>query len=54
MKKKITNVSFMHRLAKIISTALCAILFICANTNSCAMIHQPQTPTNLDRFNKVK
>lgn len=54
MKKKITNVSFMHRLAKIISTALCAILFICANTNSCAMIHQPEIPDGLNRYSKVK
>lgn len=54
MKNKNTNVGLTHRLAKILSTALCAVLFICANTNSCAMIHQPEIPDGLDRYSKVK
>lgn len=54
MKNNITKANFMHRLAKILSTALCAVLFVCANTNSCAMIYQPEAPTSLDQFSKVK
>lgn len=45
---------FMHKLAKIAVSALCTVLFICANTNSCCMVHQPQTPEELNRFSKIR
>lgn len=44
----------MHKLAKFAASALCAVLFICANTNSCCLIHQPQAPAELERFSKIK
>ena len=44
----------MHKLARIGVTALCAVLFICANTNSCCMVYQPQAPVGLERFSKLK
>lgn len=45
---------FMHKLAQITVSVLCAVLFICANTNSCCMVYQPQTPVELDRFSKLR
>lgn len=50
---KVTSM-FMHKLAKLAVSALCAVLFICANTNSCCMIHQPQAPAELKRFSKLR
>ena len=41
-------------LAKFASIALCAVLFLCANTNSSCLIHQPETPKGLDKFSKIK
>jgi len=43
-----------HRIAKAVSFVLFAVLFICANTTSCTLIHQPETPVGLQRFSKVK
>ena len=54
MKKTSQNNTARKKLASIISAALCAVLLICANTNSCFMIHQPQPPDELYRFNKIK
>jgi len=53
---KQTNVlpMLMHKLAKFTVSALCAVLFICANTNSCCMVHQPQVPVELERFSKLR
>ena len=50
-----TNVLTMltHKLANFSISALCVVLFICANTNSCCLIHQPQTPEGLERFGKI-
>lgn len=44
----------MRKLAKFAVSALCAVLFICANTNSCCMVHQPQAPAELERFSKIR
>ena len=41
-------------LAKFASATLCAILFICANTNSSCLFHQPEMPKKLDKFSKIK
>lgn len=43
-----------HRLAMALSSVLCAVLFVCANTNSCIMIHQPEAPSDLARFSKFE
>lgn len=40
--------------AEFAATALCAILFICANTNSSCVFFQLERPTELDKFSKVK
>lgn len=54
MKKVKNTPMFMRNLAKITVSALCAVLFICANTNSCCLIYQPQAPTELERFRKIR
>lgn len=43
-----------RKLAKLAVSALCAVLFICANTNSCCMVHQPQAPVGIERFSKLR
>ncbi len=51
MKKISINTS---KIATLLSTILCAVLFVCANTNSCVMVHQPKAPEGLERFSKVE
>lgn len=46
--------AFVHKLAKVTATILCAVLFVCANTNSCCMIYQPEVPDDLWRFSKIQ
>ena len=43
-----------HCLAAALSAVLNAVLFVCANTNSCTMVHQIEAPAELSRFSKVK
>lgn len=43
-----------YRAALVLSSVLCAVLFVNANTGSCMMIHQPEAPKNLERFSKIK
>ena len=54
MKKMYFRNMMKGKFASILSTALCAVLFVCANTNSCFMIHQPQAPDELYKFSKMK
>lgn len=54
MKKTIRNNMMKGKVASILSAALCAVLFVCANTNSCFMIHQPTAPDGLHKFSKMK
>ena len=54
MKKKLSLEVVKYRLATVMATTLCAILFVCANTNSCTMIHQPITPKGLEMYSRVK
>ena len=54
MKQATALPMLTRKLAKFAVSALCAVLFICANTNSCCMIHQPQAPVELERFSKIK
>lgn len=46
--------SMYYHLAAISAILLNAVMIICANTNSCAMIYQPEAPNALDRYNKIK
>lgn len=43
-----------RKFAQIAVSALCAVLFVCANTNSCCMVYQPQAPVELERFSKLR
>lgn len=55
VKKAISQIFAPSRLASAITTSvLCAVLFVCANTNSCAMVHQPEMPADAARFSKIK
>lgn len=51
---KNTESTRRSHMAKAASTALNAVLFVCANTNSCTMVHQPKAPSELSRYSKVK
>lgn len=52
MKKINVSALLAHKLARCAASALCAVLFVCANTNSSCMIYQPEAPAGLDRFRK--
>lgn len=52
--KRISLTAMNHLFALATSSVLCAVLFICANTTSCTLIHQPDSPANLHRFSRVK
>ena len=46
--------SFCYQFAALSVAFLNVVMIICANTTSCAMIHQPVAPKNLERFSKIK
>lgn len=52
MKKTTFPALLMFKLAQFTAAALCAVLFVCANTNSSCMIYQPEAPAGLERFRK--
>lgn len=52
--EKIINNARLQKIAAAIASVLCAALVVCANTNSCMMIHQPKAPADLARFSKIK
>lgn len=54
MKNAILSKLAANKMATALCSILCAVLFVSANTNSCLMVHQPQTPAGLQRFSKVK
>lgn len=43
-----------YHAAFVVSSLLCAVLFVSANSGSCMMVHQPEAPKNLDRFSMIK
>lgn len=47
---KIEEIRF--KLATALTAFLGIILFICANTTSCGIIHQPKTPEQLSLYSK--
>lgn len=54
MKKIVSLEIFKHKLGMIMATVFGMVLFICANTNSCTMIHQPTMPRGIETFKKIK
>ncbi len=54
MKKTIKVRYSISSFAKIVSALLFAVLFICANTSSSTLIHEPKAPDDLERFKVVK
>ena len=53
--KKINFVSMLYSKFAVAATyVLSAVLFICANTNSCCMVHQPEAPEGLEHFSKIQ
>ena len=46
--------SLCYSLAALSAVFLNAVLFLCANTTSCAIIHQPEAPKALERFCRIK
>lgn len=46
--------SLYYSLAAFSAVLLNAVMFLCANTNSCMMIYQPEAPKALERFSKIK
>lgn len=54
MKTQAIAKNIIHWLATVGVSALGAVLFVCANSASCGMVHQPTAPAGLERFSKVK
>lgn len=52
-KVKISSL-FRGKLVTITTYALSVVLFVCANTNSCCMVHQVKTPEGLKAFSKIQ
>ena len=42
------------KMAKLMAATLKKVLVVEANTTSCALLHQPKTPKELDKFRKVR
>lgn len=49
---KIKNLYYQS--AMLLTALLSAVLFVCANSNSCLMIHQPKAPEGLSRYSKFE
>ena len=49
---KIKNLYYQS--AILFSALLSAVLFVCANTNSCLMVYQPKAPEALSRYSKFE
>lgn len=45
--------SLYFKAAALLTTLLSAVPFVCANTTSCGMIHQPKAPAQLKSFSKI-
>ena len=53
MNKNSASTLLTRKLAHFVASALCTVLFVCANTNSSCMVYQPQAPAGLDRFRRL-
>lgn len=49
---KVKNLYYQS--AMLLTALLSAVLFVCANSNSCLMIHQPKAPEGLGRYSKFE
>lgn len=49
---KIKNMYYQSAL--LFSALLGAVLFVCANSNSCFMVYQPKAPEALSRYSKFE
>lgn len=49
---KVKNLYYQFAIA--FSALMSAVLFVCANTNSCLMVHQPKAPEALSKFSKIE
>lgn len=48
-----TKANFVYlKLASIFTAFLGLVLFVCANTTSCGIIHQPKVPDQLKSYSK--
>lgn len=53
--KQMTKIKSMYySLAAFSALLLNLVMILCANTNSCAMVYQPEAPKALDRYSKIK
>lgn len=53
--KKINLASMLYRKFAVAATCIfSAVLFVCANTNSCCMVYQPEVPEGLEHFSKIQ
>lgn len=43
-----------QKIAIIATYALTAALFVCANTNSCCMVHQPKYPNGIEDYSYIR
>ena len=50
MNKTINLASLKLWIATAASTLLYWVLFLCANTNSCTLVYQPEAPKNLENY----
>lgn len=46
--------SIYYKAAAAMAAFLGVVLFVCANTASCGMIHQPKAPDGLKAFSKIE
>lgn len=46
--------SIYYKAAAALAAFLGVVLFVCANTASCGMIHQPKAPDGLKAFSKIE
>ena len=50
-----TKAKFVYKkIAVLLASIVSLILFVCANTTSCGVIHQPKAPSSLEKFSKFR
>lgn len=54
MKKTFARANISRKLAQAVTQMLLLVLFICANTNSCGMVYQPEMPSGVAKYSKIK
>lgn len=54
MKKENFTTLLRGQFAIVVTYVLSVVLFVCANTNSCCMVYQPEVPEGLEHFSKIQ